>query len=77
LIADYFELNDTMRAKIQPITFNEQGQKKIICTEYIRQRYQGGRIWVYHLEVESDSVGELEKTEREELIIGLEQFDAL
>lgn len=32
---------------------------------------------MYHLEVESDSVGELKKTEREELIIGLEQFDAL
>ena len=58
-----------MRAKIQPITFNEQGQKKIICTEYIRQRYWDGRIRACYLDIESDSVDELEKSELEDLQI--------
>lgn len=45
-------------------------------TEYIRQRYQEGRVRTCYLDRESDSVEALEKTELEELITGLERFNS-
>lgn len=39
------------------------------------QRYQDGRIRTCYLNIESESVDELEKSELEELIIGLERFN--
>lgn len=51
-------------------------QRGYICrTEYIRQRYQDGRIRTCYLDIESESVDELEKSELEELITGLERFN--
>ena len=52
-------------------------QKKYIDRiEYIRQRYQDGRIRTCYIDMETNSVEELEKQELEELIEGLERFEA-
>lgn len=51
-------------------------QKKYIDRkEYIRQRYQNGRIRTCYIDMETNSVDELEKQELKELIEGLERFE--
>lgn len=51
-------------------------KKYIDKTEFIRQRHQDGRIRTCYIDTDSDSVSELEVGEFEELLDGLERFNA-
>lgn len=44
--------------------------------DYIKQRYQDGRIRMEHIDAETNTVDVLEKKEFEELLEGLERFEA-
>lgn len=48
----------------------------IDTAEYIRQKYQNGRIRTQYLDMETDSISALEKLEMKELIEGLDRFNA-